>query len=101
MTALAQGTLPHFATGVDPKSTQLEKGVEASLDAYRAVCLDTAELFREVKEVDSKFPDKPPIYLRAQFYDYTYASSSEHAAGRWWDRRLLGLYFPAAHLKGQ
>jgi lipase maturation factor 1 len=47
------------------------------------------------------FPDKPPTYVRAQFYDYTYASSSEHAAGRWWDRRLLGLYFPAAHLKGQ
>ncbi len=47
------------------------------------------------------FPDRPPTYVRAQFYDYTYASSSEHAAGQWWDRRLLGLYFPAAHLKGQ
>jgi lipase maturation factor 1 len=47
------------------------------------------------------FPDKPPTYVRAQFYDYTYASASEHAAGRWWDRRLLGLYFPQARLKGQ
>jgi len=45
------------------------------------------------------FPDKPPTYVRAQFYDYTYASSSEHAAGQWWDRRLLGLYFPQARLK--
>ena len=28
-------------------------------------------------------------------------STEDHAAGQWWDRRLLGLYFPAAHLKGQ
>jgi hypothetical protein len=47
------------------------------------------------------FPDKPPTYVRAQFYDYAYAGAEEHAAGQWWDRRLLGLYFPAAHLKGQ
>ena len=47
------------------------------------------------------FPDKPPVYVRAQFYDYTYASSEEKARGRWWDRRLLGFYFPAAHLKSQ
>jgi len=47
------------------------------------------------------FPDKPPIYVRAQFYDYTYAGSEEKARGRWWDRRLLGLYFPAVHLKGE
>jgi hypothetical protein len=44
------------------------------------------------------FPDKPPTYVRAQFYDYTYAGDAEHAAGQWWDRRLLGLYFPVAHL---
>ncbi len=47
------------------------------------------------------FPDKPPTYVRAQFYDYTYAGSAEHAADQWWDRRLLGLYFPAAHLNRQ
>jgi len=47
------------------------------------------------------FPDKPPTYVRAQFYDYTYASSSEHAVGQWWDRRLLGLYFPQARLNRQ
>jgi predicted DCC family thiol-disulfide oxidoreductase YuxK len=44
------------------------------------------------------FPDKPPLYVRAQYYDYTYASSEEKAKGLWWDRRLLGLYFPAARL---
>jgi predicted DCC family thiol-disulfide oxidoreductase YuxK len=47
------------------------------------------------------FPDKPPTYVRAQFYDYTYAGDDGRAARRWWDRRLVGLYFPAAHLKGQ
>jgi predicted DCC family thiol-disulfide oxidoreductase YuxK len=47
------------------------------------------------------FPDKPPTYVRAQFYDYAYAGAEEHAAGQWWDRRLLGLYFPAAHLNRQ
>ena len=47
------------------------------------------------------FPDKPPTYVRAQFYDYTYAGHAEHAVGQWWDRRLLGLYFPVAHLNRQ
>ena len=46
------------------------------------------------------FPDKPPAYVRAQFYDYSYARSAEKAKGLWWERRLLGLYFPAVHLKG-
>jgi predicted DCC family thiol-disulfide oxidoreductase YuxK len=47
------------------------------------------------------FPDKPPLYLRAEFYEYTYADSEEKAKGIWWDRRLLGLYFPVVHLKGE
>ncbi len=47
------------------------------------------------------FPDKSPIYVRAEFYDYTFAGSEEKARGQWWDRQLLGLYFPAVHLKGQ
>ena len=47
------------------------------------------------------FADKPPRYVRAQFYDYTYADAQEKARGRWWNRRLLGLYFPEAQLKGE
>jgi predicted DCC family thiol-disulfide oxidoreductase YuxK len=47
------------------------------------------------------FPDKPPVYVRAQFYDYTYAGSEEKARGIWWDRRLLGLYFPVVHLNAK
>jgi lipase maturation factor 1 len=45
------------------------------------------------------FPDKPPVFVRARFYDYTFASSEEKARGVWWDRRLLGVYFPASRLK--
>jgi len=47
------------------------------------------------------FPDKPPLYARAQFYDYRYASSDGKAKGRWWDRRSLGLYFPVVQLKDE
>ena len=47
------------------------------------------------------FPGRPPAYVRAQFYDYTYSTGQEKATGLWWDRRLLGLYFPEAHLKGE
>jgi predicted DCC family thiol-disulfide oxidoreductase YuxK len=47
------------------------------------------------------FPGKPPVYVRAEFYDYTYASSEEKARGHWWDRKLLGFYFPAVRLKSE
>jgi lipase maturation factor 1 len=47
------------------------------------------------------FPQKPPTYVRAEFYDYVYSSSDQKAKGIWWNRRLLGLYFPAARLKGE
>jgi len=43
------------------------------------------------------FADKAPVYVRAQFYEYTYADAGQK--GQWWDRRLLGLYFPVVHLK--
>ncbi|HKX06702.1 MAG TPA: lipase maturation factor family protein [Stellaceae bacterium] len=45
------------------------------------------------------FPDKPPVFVRALYYDYAYASPEEKARGQWWDRRLLGVYFPASRLK--
>jgi len=45
------------------------------------------------------FPDKPPQYIRAQFYDYTFTSREEKSRGLWWQRRSVGLYFPAVRLK--
>jgi predicted DCC family thiol-disulfide oxidoreductase YuxK len=47
------------------------------------------------------FADKPPKYVRALFYDYTYAGNDDAATGRWWDRRLLGLYFPTVQLNAK
>ena len=43
------------------------------------------------------FADKPPLYVRAQFYDYTFAGSEQK--GQWWNWRLLGESFPMVHLK--
>lgn len=45
------------------------------------------------------FPDEPPRYIRASFYDYTYTDARAGARGPWWERRLRGLYFPAVRLK--
>lgn len=45
------------------------------------------------------FADKPPTYVRAQFYDYIFAGSEDKAKGQWWKRRLLGEYFQPVHLK--
>ncbi len=45
------------------------------------------------------FPDGPPLLLRAKFYEYTFSLPEEKARGIWWNRRLLGLYFPVASLK--
>ena len=45
------------------------------------------------------FPDQPPLYVRAKFYDYTWTDARAKARGQWWERRLLGLYFPEVRLK--
>jgi predicted DCC family thiol-disulfide oxidoreductase YuxK len=44
------------------------------------------------------FADKPPTYVRAQFYDYIFAGSDKEES-QWWHRRWLGQYFPPAHLR--
>ena len=46
---------------VDPKVVRLQLGMEALLDAFRFVCLDSAELFTEVKERDSRQPERTPL----------------------------------------
>jgi hypothetical protein len=41
------------------------------------------------------FPDRPPHYLRAAFFDYHFTDlAARHASGAWWQRDLLGLYCP-------
>jgi predicted DCC family thiol-disulfide oxidoreductase YuxK len=45
------------------------------------------------------FPDKPPRFIRAQFYDYTFTDADEGTGGQWWKRTLLGAYYPPVQLK--
>src|SRR5258708_6444663 len=46
------------------------------------------------------FPDHPPRYVRAQYYEYHFTTREERrASGRWWNRQLVGTYFSPASLK--
>jgi len=45
------------------------------------------------------FPDHPPRYLRAEFYDYQFTDFAERrASGAWWKRERLGEYLPPISL---
>jgi len=45
------------------------------------------------------FPDQPPVYVRAWFYDYGFADDAAKTRGMWWRRQSLGPYFPVVRLK--
>jgi hypothetical protein len=46
------------------------------------------------------FPERPPRYVRALYYQYRFTTPDEHRrTGRWWTRQLDGLYFSPAALK--
>lgn len=39
------------------------------------------------------FPNRPPRYIRAQYYRYQFTTPDERrATGRWWDRNLVSTY---------
>ncbi|MBC8379747.1 MAG: lipase maturation factor family protein [Planctomycetes bacterium] len=41
------------------------------------------------------FPDKPPVYVRALLYRYSYSPREQRATtGRIWQREYLGVYWP-------
>jgi hypothetical protein len=45
------------------------------------------------------FPDRPPRYLRALLYDYEMTDlETRRRTGQWWQRTLLGQYFPPCTL---
>ena len=49
---------------------------------------------------DNPFPDRPPRWIRARMYRYTFTTGAErNATGRWWNRELLSEYFPAVSLR--
>jgi Lipase maturation factor len=46
------------------------------------------------------FPEHPPRLIRAQYYEYSFATPEERkATGRWWDRRLVGSYLRPVSLE--
>jgi hypothetical protein len=46
------------------------------------------------------FPESPPLYVRARFYEYHFTTWSEHrATGMWWKREERGEYLPAVSLE--
>ena len=48
---------------------------------------------------DGPFADRPPKYVRAELFDYRFASPGTHAdTGAWWERRPAGIYFPEMSL---
>jgi hypothetical protein len=54
-------SLANFPTDkVDPDAVQFAQNVEVILDAYQAVCADSAELYREVEHQDGLLPDAKP-----------------------------------------
>jgi hypothetical protein len=45
------------------------------------------------------FPNKPPRYIRAEFYDYHFTNIAERrATGAWWKREFVGEYLPPVSL---
>jgi len=45
------------------------------------------------------FPNQPPRYVRAELYEYRFTTPEEHrTTGLWWNRKLVGEYFPAISL---
>jgi Lipase maturation factor len=54
------------------------------------------------------FPDRPPHYVRAHYYEYRFTTPQQRReTDRWWNRQLLGEYVaPVAltaggHLRGE
>jgi hypothetical protein len=45
------------------------------------------------------FPGRPPRYVRALLYNYRMSdNATRRRTGQWWQRELLGLYFPPCRL---
>ncbi len=48
------------------------------------------------------FPDKPPKYVRALLYDYTYSDwETKKNTGAWWNRQFIKAYSPTLSLIGK
>jgi hypothetical protein len=46
------------------------------------------------------FPDRPPRFVRAQYYRYQFTTPEEHRrTGNWWSRQLVGTFYEARSLE--
>jgi len=46
------------------------------------------------------FPEHPPRFIRAQFYNYKFTDFTERrATGAWWKREFIGKYMPVVSLR--
>jgi hypothetical protein len=46
------------------------------------------------------FPDRPPRWIRAEMYRYTFTTREErNRTGRWWNRTLVADYLPPVQLR--
>jgi len=49
---------------------------------------------------ENPFPNKPPRFVRAELYEYSFTDfATKRADGRWWDSEYKGLYFPPVSLR--
>ena len=45
------------------------------------------------------FPDRPPRWIRARMFRYTFTTTAERQrTGQWWNREVVGDYFPAVRI---
>lgn len=48
---------------------------------------------------NNPFPDQPPKFVRAELYEYRFATKElKKQTGHWWTRKLAGTYFPPVML---
>lgn len=49
---------------------------------------------------NNPFPEAPPLFVRALFFEYNFTTPEEkEATGAWWTRSFVGLYVADVHLK--
>ena len=68
------------------------------VDFVRKLMMDSKPVIGLLEH--NPFPNKPPRFIRAKFYDYTFSSIDEKkSTGQWWVRKNKGNYLPVVTIK--